>query len=348
MKYLRLKCVQYRSSPLLIHTVFVLDFTKPRKNVDIAYPVVKKMFASGGILSQFINFKNCDHGNPKNEKRSKIVLSAVARQILNKTGVAIWWTEVPRSLPLPAIFVGVDVFHAPRTYDPQTRSRVARNSVAAIVVRVIRDHSSRDKIECYSQTFKRDAGQEFQLGAAMEQTLRNAMKSLNLSAPASCVVWRDGVGDTSIASTASQELPALRQAIGSNVPVAMIVCQKRIATKFFDVTGGGRAAGMPAGTLVQSCSDLNYPTFYINGTAPPYATAKPVRFLIAQRDEALANMSIADLTWSQMAEYPNWTGTIKVPAVCQLAHLLAEHAGNFDDSGESIDHAKFANHLYFL
>ena len=105
---------------------------------------------------------------------------------------------------------------------------------------------------------------------------------------------------------------------------------------------------MPAGTLVQACLDLDFPTYYINGSAPPYATPKPVRFLVAHRDAALANLSLEELTWNQMADYPNWSGTIKVPATCQLAHLLAEHAGNFDDSGESTNHAAFANHLYFL
>lgn len=338
----------FSSTQKLPPNVFVLDFTKPRKSVDVAYPVVKKMFASGGILSQFVNFRNCDHERPADEKRSKQVLYGVARQILNKAGVAIWWIEVPRSLPLPAVFVGVDVYHAPRAYDPKTRTRVARPSVAAIVVRVIRDRNSGGKIECYSETFKRGAGEEYNLGQPIEQTVRNAMKSLKITTPGSCVVWRDGVGDSAIGTTTQQEIPGLRKAIGDKVPVAMVVCQKRIATKFLHMSAQGAIGCMPAGTLVQACADLEYSTFYINGTAPPYATAKPARFLISQRDPGLAGTSLVDLTWGQMCDYPNWTGTIKVPAVCQLAHLLAEHAGNFSDSGDSINHAKFANHLYFL
>ena len=330
--------------------VFVIDFTKPRKIIDVAYPVVKKMLASGGILSQFVNFTNCDHANTLDAKRSNIILSGVARQILNKAGVVIWWTDVPRSLPLPTVFVGVDVYHAPRAYDSKSQCQSARPSVAAIVVRVIRNHSTRAKIECYSETFKREPGNEFDLGGPIELTLRNAMKSLNLRDPKSCILWRDGVPDTAIANTAQQEVQGLRRAMGSQVPLAMIVCQKRIATKFFDDTGtkSGGVKGMPAGTLVRTCLDLDFHTYYINGSAPPYATPKPVRFLVAHRDAALASLSLEELTWNQMADYPNWSGTIKVPAACQLAHLLAEHAGNFDDSGETTNHAAFANHLYFL
>jgi hypothetical protein len=33
---------------------------------------------------------------------------------LQKCGVRIWWVDIPKSLPLPSIFVGVDVFHTPR------------------------------------------------------------------------------------------------------------------------------------------------------------------------------------------------------------------------------------------
>jgi hypothetical protein len=146
--------------------------------VDEAYPVVKSMFAKGGYLSQFVNFRKTDHEHPRDQRRSDATLGGVARQILAKAGVSIWWSEIPRSLPLPAIFVGVDVYHSPRKYDPNTQSRVARPSVAAIVVRLIRDRSSHTKIECYSETFARDPGQEHQLGPAMEQTLSNAMKHL--------------------------------------------------------------------------------------------------------------------------------------------------------------------------
>jgi len=150
----------FGSSQQLPPNLFVVDFTKPRTVVDAAYPVVKKLFAEGGYLSQFVNFKKNDHERPRNQRRSDTILGGVARQILTKAGVNIWWTEIPRSSPLPAIFVGVDVYHAPRQYDPQTRSRVGKPSVAAIVVRLVRDRLSQSKIECYSETFVRDAGNQ--------------------------------------------------------------------------------------------------------------------------------------------------------------------------------------------
>jgi hypothetical protein len=65
-------------------------------------------------------------------------------------------------------------------------------------------------------------------------------------------------------------------------------------------------------------------TFYINGRAPPYSTAKPVRFIVARKDNELKHVSLPELTWDMCHDYANWTGPIKVPAVCQMAHKLGE------------------------
>lgn len=74
------------------------------------------------------------------------------------------------------------------------------------------------------------------------------------------------------------------------------------------------AHSAPPGTMVSAIQSMENQTFYINGRAPPYSTAKPVRFIVIERDDGLLNVPISELTWSQMHAYPNWTGPIKVPA----------------------------------
>jgi len=44
------------------------------------------------------------------------------------------------------------------------------------------------------------------------------------------------------------------------VPLAYIVCQKRIATKLFQTSG---AHGAPPGTMVTSLQSMQYKTFYL-------------------------------------------------------------------------------------
>lgn len=41
-------------------------------------------------------------------------------------------------------------------------------------------------------------------------------------------------------------------------------------------------------------------------------------------------------------------GPIKVPSLVQMAHKLAELAGNYDDCGESMNSTRFLNKLHFL
>jgi len=340
--------------------VFVLDFLKPPRRAanDPAYSVVKQILSKGGHLSQFVNFNTYDHGNPRDMKKSNIILQGVARQILSKCGVRVWWVNIPKSLPLPAVFVGVDVFHAPRKFNQAQGKKTAKESVAAIIVQVIRSHDPRKipMVEIYSETARRNMGQELDLGSVMKGVVTRALENLKVS-PLSCIVWRDGVGDPTIAQVAREEIPAVRSALASQVKVgsstpkpppvslAYIVCQKRIATKFLHPDGKN---GLPAGALVTSLQGPEYNTFYINGTAPSYSTPKPVRFITAQKDAAIKSLSLPMLSWALCHDYPNWTGPIKLPAPVQMAHKLAELAGGFDDCGDSIDAKKFVNKIYFL
>ena len=192
--------------------VFFIDFCKPRQASDKAYSVIKCIFAKNGFLSQFVSFKTCNHSflrSDRDEKKSTTILGGVARQVMCKCGEAIWWVTVPKSLPLPAMFVGVDVYHCPRKYDPETRKKSAKNSCAAVVIQVVRKDGP--AIECYSQTYVRKMGEEFNLGDPIETTIKNAMKLIKVQ-PKSCIVWRDGMSDGSIETHAAQEVDAIRRA----------------------------------------------------------------------------------------------------------------------------------------
>jgi len=339
--------------------VFVIDFNKPRGATDSAYPVIKQMLTKNGFLSQFVNFNTYDHSNPRDQRRSDIILAGVARQILQKTGFRLWWVKIPQSLPTPTVFIGVDVFHAPRVYDPKVKKRVAKASCAAIIVQVFRNSGEQKshQIELYSKTYARESGKEYDLGDALEETVADAMKELDVS-PTSCIVWRDGIGDSAFNSAALEEINAIRAGLNKtdgdenrDVPMSYIVAQKRIATKFLSEGLAGEPDGKygaPSGTLVKGIQSLDYETFYLNGRAPPYSTPKPVRFVVVSKDPRLNQVPIEELTWDMSHDYPNWTGPIKVPSVTQMAHKLAELGGSFADSGSNINAAKLKNKIHFL
>lgn len=339
--------------------IFVIDFNKPPGAADSAYPVIKQLLTKNGFLSQFVNFKTYDHSNPRDQKRSDIILAGVARQILQKTGFRLWWVKIPQSLPTPTVFIGVDVFHAPRVYDPKQKKRVAKASCAAIIVQVFRNSGEQgsQQIELYSKTYARESGKEYELGDALKETVSEAMKELNVS-PSSCIVWRDGIGDSAFNNAAKEEISAICDGLNivegeekRDVPMSYIVAQKRIATKFLSegLTGEPDGKyGAPPGTLIKGIQSVEHETFYLNGRAPPYSTAKPVRYVIVEKDNRLNKVPIEELTWNLSHDYPNWTGPIKVPSVTQMAHKLAELGGSFGDCGRNINASKLKNKIHFL
>jgi len=258
----------------------------------------------------------------------------------------------PREIPLPAVFVGIDVFHSPRKYSVDKGKKVAKESVAAVIVQIVRSHEEADNThtEIFSQTFRRERGNEMGLGESINTTVSNALRIFNVN-PMSCVVWRDGVGDPAIKQVAKEEIPAIRAALrgpnGASVPLSYLVVQKRISTKFLSIDG---QSALPLGSLVVDLQGPEHSTFYINGTAPPYSTPKPARFIIAEKDSELnvTNKTIADLSWALCHDYSNWTGAIKLPSPVQMAHKLAELAGSMDNGGEDMDNEKLAGKAHFL
>jgi len=340
---------------------FFLDFLKPpaRQAHDQAYPIVKQILGEAGHLSQFVNFNTLHHGEVHSDerkfKRSTVILGGVSRQILSKCGVRVWWVDIPRSLPVPAVVIGIDVYHAPRRYDPIKDKKVAKASVAAVIVQLIRSHKYNDTVEIYAETEQREGGMELKLDTVLEGAVKTALGIFKVE-PKSCIIWRDGVGTETIKESTEQEVGAVRRALKGNhipgageakapVPLSYIVCQKRINTKFISDDG---MQMMPAGSLIRTLQGYEYNTFYINGTAPPNSTSKPCRFIVSVRDPQLMACNLEQLTWSMCHDYNNWTGPVKLPAPVQNAHKLAELAGNTPQGGDTFNYKAYANKLFFL
>lgn len=260
-----------------------------------------------------------------------MILQGVSRQIVQKAGVRLWWVKIPPSLPTPTVFVGVDVFHAPRVYDPKANKRVAKASCAAIIVQIYRsEKDQRPGIEIFSETHAREPGKEYDLGDALKTTIGTALRELNVS-PKSCIVWRDGIGESAFGMQAKDEIDAIRKGLNkdtvgvetkSNIPLSYIVCQKRIDTKLLSKGVPNEPDGKygaPSGTLVEGIQGLDYDTFYINGRAPPYSTPKPVRFIVVSKDDQLKQVPLPELTWDMCHDYPNW---VSLFSLCDLSIVL--------------------------
>jgi hypothetical protein len=156
--------------------------------------------------------------------------------------------------------VGVDVFHAPSSYDPVKKQRTRPASCAALVMEAIEEgKGAQNRVKIYSKTFRRHPGQELQLGDALKATLTEGLRELDVK-PKSAIVWRDGIAETA-EEYAYEEINGIREGLkehvtvgrsgkkgGEHVALAYILCQKRIQTKLLTIDG--KYAAPPGRSLI--------------------------------------------------------------------------------------------------
>ena len=74
--------------------------------------------------------------------------------------------------------------------------------------------------------------------------------------------------------------------------------------------------------------------------------AHTVKTMLIKDQSALSPDQLQKLTYKLCHLYYNWTGTIKVPSVCQYAHKLAFMTG--ESLHQAPQRGKFSNNLFFL
>lgn len=102
-----------------------------------------------------------------------------------------------------------------------------------------------------------------------------------------------------------------------------IVVQKRISERFFSKSQRG-LNNPSAGTVV--CEDTvseKYWDFYLVAQKVTQGSCTPSKYTVLYNNTDLEEKDIIELTFGQCANYYNWQGTIKIPAVVKYADLLA-------------------------
>jgi Piwi domain len=144
--------------------LFILDFCKPLKKAktDPAYHPVKQVLMKGGYVSQFVNYNSANHFRA-GDKTSGVVLVSVARQILCKAGVRLYWSHIPPELPTPVMFVGIDITHAPFEFSQASQRQTRASSYAAVVTDTRLGAGIHADIISHSKVSRRNPGEEFNL-----------------------------------------------------------------------------------------------------------------------------------------------------------------------------------------
>ncbi|XP_067630737.1 protein aubergine [Eurosta solidaginis] len=252
---------------------------------------------------------------PRGDKGSGLmsVATKVVIQMNAKLMGAPWLTEIPLN---GLMTVGFDVCHSPKEQNKSYGALVATMDLKA-------------KPHYFSAVSQHLKGQELSNEIAMNMTYAlKAYRNEHGGLPKKILFYRDGVGDGQLHQVFNTEVKFLKDKLdeiyknageATPCPLAFIVVSKRINTRYF-VNG----RNPPPGTVVDDIITLpeRY-DFFLVSQSVRQGTVSPTSYNVIYDTMGLDPDKIQVLTYKMTHLYYNWSGTCRVPAVCQYAHKLA-------------------------
>lgn len=303
-------------------------------NADRYAAIKKKCCVDRAIPSQVIVERTI---TPKNGNARGLlsIATKVAIQMNTKMGFAPWKMNIPIS---GLMVIGFDVCH-----DTRDRSR----SFGAFVASMDQQRSD----VYYSSACAHRNGEE--LSNSFGQMTRKALQcyiSIHNELPKKIIVYRDGVGDGQFEFVIDHEVNQVKAVLSEiyqannmleALKMAFIVVTKRINTRVFNGPNNP-----PPGTVVDQVITMpeRY-DFFLVSQMVNQGTATPTNYNIIYDNCGLSPDRLQVLTHKLCHLYYNWTGTVRVPAVCQYAHKLSLLVGQYFHVNPN---EGLAQKLYFL
>ncbi|GAB0086881.1 hypothetical protein DMENIID0001_010870 [Sergentomyia squamirostris] len=271
-----------------------------------------------------------------NEKILRSVSVKIMVQMNCKLGNVPWTVKIPAS---GIMTVGFDV-----TFD----ARDKRKSYGALV-------ATMDLRQCnsyYSTVSQHAHGEEMSnfLVVNMMKALRQ-YQTIHQDTPKRIIFYRDGVSDGDLNHVLEYEVKKLandlKSAYGETAPkLTFIIVSKRINTRLFSKIRGSDITNAPPGTVVDDVITLpeRY-DFFIVSQSTKEGTISPTSYNVIWDESGLSADRIQIWTYKMTHLYYNWSGNVKVPAVCQYAQKLAFLVGQFIHQEPS---QLLEKQLYFL
>ncbi|KAH8402523.1 hypothetical protein KR222_002397, partial [Zaprionus bogoriensis] len=274
---------------------------------------------------------------PRAEKSGGLqsIATKVVIQMNAKLMGAPWMIQLPLS---GLMTVGFDVCHS---------SHNNNKSYGALVATMDMKASTR----YYSSVMEHMRGQELsdQLSINMTCALK-AYRNHHGTLPERILIYRDGVGSGQLHQLVNTEVKFLKLQLDKiyksagkpdGCRMAFLVVSKRINSRIFV-----NKRNPEPGTVVDDVITLpeRY-DFFLVSQSVRQGTVTPTSYNVVHDTMGLNADKIQMLTYKMTHMYYNWSGTCRVPAVCQYAHKLAFLVA------ENIHRAPSAgleNQLYFL
>jgi aubergine-like protein len=245
----------------------------------------------------------------------------VAIQINCKLGGAPWMVEMPLS---NFMVIGFDVCH-----DTKDKSKSYGAMVATMDLKTNQKY--------FSAVTAHTNGEELSNNFSFNITkaLTEFQKEHN-TLPQRILIYRDGVGEGQTNYVYEHEIGNIRATLDKiyraqggtqedpGYLMTFIVVSKRINTRFFNGTQNPQP-----GTVVDDIVTLPERfDFFLVSQSVKQGTVSPTNYNILYDNIKLSPDKLQKITYKMTHLYYNWTGTLRVPAVCQYAHKLAFLVGN--------------------
>ncbi|XP_035779822.1 protein aubergine-like [Anopheles albimanus] len=265
------------------------------------------------------------------------VATKVVIQMNCKLGGVPWKVKIPLN---GLMTIGFDVCH-----DSKDKSKSFGAMVATL------DHDNRGTPKFFSTVSHHSSGEEISTYLPL-----NTVKALNEyrrefgELPKRIIFYRDGVSDGQLQYIYEHEVRSLVDKLGQiyrsagieqEVLLTFFIVNKRINTRFFDQRLNPRP-----GTVVDNVVTLPQRTdFYLVSQSVKQGTVSPTAYNIVWDSSNLKIDHLQMLSYKQCHLYYNWSGTTRVPAVCQYAHKLSFLVGQYLHQAPS---SLLEKKLYFL
>lgn len=281
----------------------------PNNNVERYASIKKKGCLERGIPTQVITQKTAG-----NQRGLMSIATKVAIQINCKLGYTPWMIDLPLS---GLMTIGYDVAKSTRDRSKAYGALVASMDMKtnATFYSTVAEGNSNDVLAN-------------SLWPMMTKALRQYRKEHDGKLPTRILFYRDGVGEGSLKQLYDHEVKDVvdkleqeyKRAQTDKPPMfAYVVVTKQINTRFFN-----RGRNPPPGTVVDDVVTLpeRY-DFYLVSQSVRQGTVSPTSYNIVYSNIRLTPDQMQLLTYKMTHLYYNWSGTTRVPAVCQYAKKLA-------------------------
>jgi aubergine-like protein len=157
------------------------------------------------------------------------------------------------------------------------------------------------------------------------------------------------VGEGQLRYVHEHEVQKLKQAIAKispNIKFSFTVVTKKHHTQFYKPSNGANFENPQSGTVVDTVvTDPNAFDFYLISQCVRKGTVSPAMYNVIEDGAKLSAERYQLLTYKLTHMYFNWSGPIRVPAVCQYAHKLAFLVGQLLHREF---HPEISQRLFFL